>query len=695
MDFNSLLITAPAISGITFFVIAFYTFWHYDQLPAIPFGGAMLAYGIWTLGYSLELQPLPLENKIFLMQVRYLAANAFFPQLWLATMLAYTHQTHWLTPRKSAILSLLPLVIILIVLSSDYHNLFRSGYYIQAYGDVEILRFKNGVGHYVIFALAGLLNLFSSWVILGRSLYQATPFHARRTWLVISGSGGQVLAEIAYQLQLSPVPGYSFTPTVSAIVGICMVWALFRYQFLDLKPIAANLILNNLQDGIIVLDNQQRIVDINTTARAAIERPAEELIGTPLATLKIPWLTSIPKELNQVYLSDITLPNQRYLNVQIAPLHDTGSKQIGYTVSLRDITQRKQFEEQLRLQGAALESAANGIIITNRAGDIIWANPAFSAMTGYALDEILHRNPRFLKSGAQSQSFYKALWETILAGQVWRGEVINRRKDGTLYTDEQNITPIKNELGEITHFVGVRGDISERVRLEQLRQELVDMLVHDLRNPLASTQIALETLMYNFDDLTLTERDFLVSTARQNTVTILNLVNAILDMSRLERGELPLELVRFRLSDLVAEVLQTQLPLANQKRILLKNTIAATLPEISADQKLVWRMMQNLIGNAIKFTPENGTIYLTAQVADEKLQISIADTGYGIPANIQKDIFKKFVTGKVKGRGTGLGLAFCKLTIEAHGGEIWVESNEGKGSTFTFTLPVLPAYSSS
>ncbi|MFQ5571646.1 MAG: PAS domain S-box protein [Rhodothermales bacterium] len=122
---------------------------------------------------------------------------------------------------------------------------------------------------------------------------------------------------------------------------------------------------------------------------------------------------------------------------------------------------------RLELQNAALESAANGIVITDRKGNIEWANPAFSALTGYRIEEVLGRNPRFLKSGKQEPEFYQDLWTTVLAGKVWHGEIINRRKDGSFYTEEQMITPVQNDEGKVMHFIAIKQDVTERKRAEQ------------------------------------------------------------------------------------------------------------------------------------------------------------------------------------------------------------------------------------
>ncbi len=139
-------------------------------------------------------------------------------------------------------------------------------------------------------------------------------------------------------------------------------------------------------------------------------------------------------------------------------------------VLVAEIAERERVMAQLRLTSAALEAAANGIFITGRRGNIRWINPAFTAMTGYTKDEVIGQNPRLLKSGIQSQEYYQQMWDTIRSGQVWRSELTNRRKDGSTYVENQTITPIRDAEGQITNYIAIQEDITERI---QARQALI------------------------------------------------------------------------------------------------------------------------------------------------------------------------------------------------------------------------------
>jgi diguanylate cyclase (GGDEF)-like protein/PAS domain S-box-containing protein len=161
------------------------------------------------------------------------------------------------------------------------------------------------------------------------------------------------------------------------------------------------------------------------------------------------------------------------VSLSISPIKDGTGKLVGMSEIARDITARRRTEKQLLLQSAALEAAANAITITDRHGTIVWVNHAFTTMTGYSKEEALGKNPRLLKSGEQPESYYAKLWSTISSGEVWQGEIVNRRKDGTTYTEELTITPVIQDVGNAadTHFVAIEHDITDRKQAEQaLRQ---------------------------------------------------------------------------------------------------------------------------------------------------------------------------------------------------------------------------------
>jgi PAS domain S-box-containing protein len=233
------------------------------------------------------------------------------------------------------------------------------------------------------------------------------------------------------------------------------------------------------QDAIIGIDADGAVFSWNAGAGALLGPTAAEAMGRPVATL-VPeeWTVELRAVLDRVRrgerVNDLELVGARpdgarvEVSCALSPIQDGRS---GVSLIARDIAERRRAGARLRAQSAALEAAANGIVITDVHGTIEWVNPAFTAMTGYTRNEAIGRTPRILKSGHHDAAFYKALWATVLDGRVWRHEMVNRRKDGTCYHEEQTITPVLDEGGRITRFVAIKHDVTERRRAaEALRR---------------------------------------------------------------------------------------------------------------------------------------------------------------------------------------------------------------------------------
>jgi hypothetical protein len=362
---------------------------------------------------------------------------------------------------------------------------------------------------------------------------------------------------------------------------------------------------------------------------------------------------------------------------------------------VKDISPRVRATADLQLRQVAIESAVNGIVITDRNGKIEWVNPAFTQITGYSLEDARGSTPRVLRSGLHPKSFYEDLWRTILSGKPWHGEMNNQRKDGTLYVEEMTITPVIEATGEITHFIAIKNDITKRKSLEKMQEDMVHSLVHDLRNPLSNIMMSLE--MVKPEQQTM---ESILQIARTSAHRMQGMVTSMLDFSSLEAGRLALNLEPISINNLFVEILALQRPTAAERHLNLASEIDPELPPVYADANLIARVLQNLIDNAMKYSPAGSEIRLTARLAvidGYHLLIGVHDQGEGIPESIREHLFEKFFTvqGAAQRRGTGLGLAFCKLAVEAHGGKIGVTSVQGRGASFYFSLPInesVPVY---
>jgi PAS domain S-box-containing protein len=248
--------------------------------------------------------------------------------------------------------------------------------------------------------------------------------------------------------------------------------------------------LEGALDCIIAIDHQGKILEFNLAAERTFGYTLDQVIGKPLVDLIIP--PHLRDKHKQGLKQHIATGEGPFIGkvVEVTAMRADGTEfptelaitSIGqkwppmFLGHIRDITERKRAEEKMRLQSAALESAANSVVITDRDGIITWVNPAFTRLTGYSQQEMIGQTPRLLKSGTQDQPFYENLWNTILSGQVWSGEIVNRRKDGVLYTEEQTITPVRNNQGEVTHFIAIKQNITERKLAEKDRDRLVSII---------------------------------------------------------------------------------------------------------------------------------------------------------------------------------------------------------------------------
>jgi diguanylate cyclase (GGDEF)-like protein/PAS domain S-box-containing protein len=243
------------------------------------------------------------------------------------------------------------------------------------------------------------------------------------------------------------------------------------------------------EDAITVINTDGVITSWNPAAERMYGHTRAEAIGRDLSLIVPPERKAEKHAIIERVVGGRaikTLETQRLtkaghlidVSLSATAIEDGSGRIAGVATISRDITLRKRSEEQLRLQSTALESAANGIVITDRVGTIIWVNDAVTTMTGYSKEELLGKNPRVLKSGNQPESYYADLWSTISSGKVWHGEVVNKRKDGTTYAEEMTITPVTQQGGDTTttHFIAIKQDITGRKQAEELLRQREAML---------------------------------------------------------------------------------------------------------------------------------------------------------------------------------------------------------------------------
>lgn len=386
----------------------------------------------------------------------------------------------------------------------------------------------------------------------------------------------------------------------------------------------------------------------------------------------------------------------RRLNTNEMILLETIGRHVGAAVTSTRLFKATVNERQRLL--TLLESSRDGIVFISVDQRIRVVNASGLACLGLAgqpdewtdrpLEEVLlslrRRAPAVLE-------VVSAEMRRIHTGDEPPGEGEYKMPPRTIHWLSLPVVADATPLGRLL----VLHDVTEERMLEKMREDLTHTMVHDLRNPLTSLSMALELLNKPEAGSISAQQRVMLDYARGSLRRMLVLVNNILDVNRLEEGRMPLERTSILLTDLVAETVRQQSLLAEQKAIRLESDVPLTLPTVWADAGLIERVLQNLIGNAIKFTPIDGRVKVSVELAraekkgpNKQVRVSISDTGPGIPSELQERLFQKFVAGRHAESGSGLGLAFCKLAVEAHKGRIWVESEPERGATFAFTLPV-------
>jgi PAS domain S-box-containing protein len=408
----------------------------------------------------------------------------------------------------------------------------------------------------------------------------------------------------------------------------------------------------------------------------------------------------IAKEEKETWLDG----RETWVSTTKMPLRDGQGRIIGTFGISRDITDHRRAEEQLRVQLSALQAAANAIFIMDAQEQILWANAAFTAMTGYTLEEAIGRRPVFLVEETTTTDILANIQKTIMQGEVWHGELMNRRKNGMEFPGDLTITPVRDEYGVLTHFVGIMQDISEQHHLqEQLlhsqKMEAVGRLAggvaHDFNNILTAVLGYSELLLQRFPPSDPIHHH--AEEIRKSAERAASLTQQLLAFSRRQ----PIQPRVLNLNELVAD-LNKMLRRVVGENIRMVTVCSPDLGHVRADDGQLQQIIMNLVVNARDAMPDGGALTIqTANVQLDKMYVrsypdvapgdyvmlAISDTGMGMMPKVKEHLFEPFFTTKGVGGGTGLGLATCYGIVKQSGGHINVYSEPGQGTVFRIYLP--------
>lgn len=477
-------------------------------------------------------------------------------------------------------------------------------------------------------------------------------------------------------------------------------------------------IFENSNDSIFVHDAETgKIVDVNRTACEMFGYTPEEMkrinvgdfsLGEPPYTQKeaLQWIHKAAEYGPQRFewlarnkQGKLMWFENNFLFAEIA-----GKKRV--LVFGRNIDDRKAAEQDRERLLRAIEQAAEVVVITNPDGAIQYVNKAFEHVTGYTAEEVQGQNPKILKSGKQKEGFYRELWQTITRGKTWQGQFVNRRKDGSLYTEEASISPVTDVTGRINNFVAVKRDITSEIelkaRLVQAQKmesigNLAGGIAHDFNNILfpivGMSELLMEDLPPRSPEWENAEEIFRAGNRGRD------LVRHILAFSRQSEHKL----IPTRMQNVLKEVLKLSKSFV-PSYIGIKQDVQPDCGMVMADPTQIHQVAMNVITNAYHAVEKTGgeiSVVLKETVLEDSAALgmnlrpgkyavlSISDTGHGISSDLIDKIFDPYFTTKEKGRGTGLGLAVVHGILQDHKGDIHVTSEIGKGTTFNIYIPLL------
>ncbi len=399
--------------------------------------------------------------------------------------------------------------------------------------------------------------------------------------------------------------------------------------------------------------------------------------------------------------------NFYWVEATIAPMYGPDSSPVGYISIRTDITDTMEVLERLRLQARVIEMAGDSIIIGDaRLPDtpLIHVNPAFERMSGYSLPEILGKNCRFMNRDDRDQPGLAAIRTAIRNGSEARTVLRNYRKDGSLFFNEIHLFPVDDESGNLTHFVAIEQDVTKRILLEdslkkakeeadranRAKSDFLTLITHELRTPLNAILGYTQLLETNVRT-SLQEEDLghvnQIMTAGWH---LLALIDQLLDLGRIESGNIQIFPTMLGLRELVDESRAMAGDLWEKKGIIFQNHVPEDLAA-RADRDRLRQVLVNLLSNATKYSDPERTVTVSGTVRDDStVLLSICDQGWGMTPEQQSHLFESFnrLGAEEKGvSGTGVGLVVVKKLVEMMGGRITVESHPGRGSVFMIVLP--------
>ena len=380
-----------------------------------------------------------------------------------------------------------------------------------------------------------------------------------------------------------------------------------------------------------------------------------------------------------------------------------------------EITDRKNAEEELRKSTDQLEKIkfaldeSSLVAITDKNGTITYVNKKFCDVSEYSSKELIGQNHRILKSGFHPPQFYEDLWKAISSGRTWHGDIKNVSKHGKYYWVKTTIVPLLDDNGKPEQYVAIRTEITDRKNAEEelrksteqlvsieevtkTKDQFAAMMSHEIKTPIVPitgySELLLDGTLGTLNDIQKEK----IQIIYENSIRLARLIQDMIDSYRMGLDKLKLDVKEINCTEIISQCIESFRPLAEKLSVKLDNKSTNIL--IICDPNRIQQVISNLVSNSLKYVqPLHGIITITTKLDENYAIFAVKDNGTGIPKDKQNDLFHPFYQADTsltrKPGGTGLGLSISKGLIELHGGKIWIESEENKGTSVHFTLPLM------
>jgi PAS domain S-box-containing protein len=693
------------VSAIISFGLAVYAWQRRQMRGAKPFFVMMVGLTVWLLSYSLEIITFDLMQRLFWSRMTFWGVTAV-PVVWLLFSLDYTGRDKWVTGRNVVLLFVEPVIILFLIWTNSYHQLFLKDVLFDTSGTIPKVHMMYGPAFFV-HAVYSYILLLTGLILFGQAFFREKGLYKKQLGIILVGAVIPWIANIFYVFPLDAFSYFDPTPLAFFLSGLLFAWAIFGYQLIDITPIARTTVLEYMSDGMLVVDLQNRVVDINAAAAEILSCEASEVLGTSAVTLLDRWPDLVTQfvDITSVH-TEISVEGEEatfYFDLLISPVTDDRKRPLGRLIILRNISERKQTEEAYF---TLVNQTLQGLAIIQE-GRVQFANPALAEIAGLPVEEI---------SGANIEALSLAIHPddqdqmTDVAPNGQRLEFRFFNSDGDLRWMEFTATAILYQ-GKTAVQVVV-ADITDRKLVEdtlrtakeeaeaasRAKSTFLANMSHELRTPL-STIIGYSEMLHDQAEAegnkTLAKR---LNHIEASGYRLLTIMNDILDITQIEAENVSLELEPVDVNTFINDLLITVRPLVTRNRNKFKVEKGENLGVILADALKIQKILMNLLSNAGKFTQEGLiSLYVDRQTAvspssPSQLVFQVQDTGIGMEFETIADLFQPFSQADSSMTrqygGTGLGLAISYRLCQMMNGNIIVQSEPGEGSTFTVSIPV-------